>query len=114
MNEEEVYYEKQMDSFYQAYIEVLKEKMSPEWLKIVIKYSDALYLYKIEGIKIRLRLLKEIYGYVPPTHISFDKALTMLIQPSEHKSFKNKAVVDSGNKSTLELLEAYIKKRGGE
>jgi len=111
MDEQELDYEKQMDNFYTTTVEILKENMSGIDLKIVLERLDVYFRYKVEGVKIRMRLLKELYGYEPPMYISFEKALDILLQPSEQKSFKNKAITEAGKKGTFELLEEYIKRR---
>ena len=113
INEEELDFEKQMDRFYNSFVNIINEHMSPEWVNTAIKHLDFYLKHSVQGKKIRMRLLKELYDYEPPMHISFEKALDVLINDSEQCHFKNKLQINNvGKKSTLDLLEEYINKKG--
>jgi len=106
MNKEELNYEKQMNPMYQSFIKILKKYLPKKHINFAIKYTDILFKYKIDGIKLRLRLLKVLYDYDPPMHMDEKEILDKLMN--------DPFVIDVGKKSTMDLLEEYIKEKGDE
>jgi len=72
---EELDYEKQMDPQHQGALELLKSRLSDVEFNSINRYLDSLYLYKINGIKLRVRLLKVLYDYDAPLFITYEEAI---------------------------------------
>ncbi len=111
-DENELYYEKQMDIYYQSIVDTLKENMSDKDLGIILPQLDFYFRYKVEGVKIRMVLLKVLYDYEPPLHIDFKEVLKSIQNPDKKFAFRVELDKNNvGKKSTFDLLNEYINKK---